>query len=252
MPPPLHFHKTVSNDRGRFFCSLDYDPFQFLADNNKTYGFTINIFDNPQSIATLWPETMSFLNAHPDYLAADNSMSWLTDRTLRPDHTEAANGYSTCHFWSNFEIADMTFWRSPQYQEYFEHLDRAGGFFYERWGDAPVHSIALGLFEDNSRIHWYALSYLSNSQILMVLHPNLGCCRFRDIGYQHPPYINCPDTPNCSKCQPNIFTHSWGVMKEDCRINWFKQMCESRRRHGTLDNNITPDEEEICRQLDPS
>ena len=48
----------------------------------------------------------------------------------------------------------MEFWRSPAYEEYFEHLDRAGGFFYERWGDAPVHSIALGLFEDASKIHW--------------------------------------------------------------------------------------------------
>lgn len=57
-------------------------------------------------------------------------------------------------FRSNFEIADMSFWRSKKYEDYFNHLDRAGGFFYERWGDAPVHSIALGLFEDKSKIHW--------------------------------------------------------------------------------------------------
>ena len=69
-----------------------------------------------------------------------------------------AHGYSTCHFWSNFEIADMEFWRSKAYEEYFAYLDRAGGFFYERWGDAPVHSIALALFEDKSKIHWYEWS----------------------------------------------------------------------------------------------
>lgn len=126
-----------------------------MADHNKTYGFTINIFDDPSSVASLWPETQSFLKSHPDYLVADNSLMWLTDRTLRPDHTDAANGYSTCHFWSNFEIGDLDFWRSKKYQQYFEHLDQSGGFFYERWGDAPVHSVALGLFEDNSRIHWY-------------------------------------------------------------------------------------------------
>lgn len=126
-----------------------------MADHNKTYGFTINIFDDPSSVASLWPETQSFLKSHPDYLSADNSLMWLTDRTLRPDHTNTANGYSTCHFWSNFEIGDLDFWRSEKYQQYFEHLDQSGGFFYERWGDAPVHSIALGLFEDNSRIHWY-------------------------------------------------------------------------------------------------
>ena len=85
-------------------------------------------------------------------------MDWVTDDTRRPAHNKKANGYSTCHFWSNFEIADMDVWRGQAYEDYFNHLDRAGGFFYERWGDAPVHSIALGLFEDKSRIHWYAFA----------------------------------------------------------------------------------------------
>ena len=137
-----------------FFCDVDYDVFRFMADHNKTYGFTINLYDAPQSIPTLWPETIKFIAQHPEYLHENNAMPWLTDATRRPEHNMKANGYSTCHFWSNFEVADMNFWRSQAYEDYFNHLDRAGGFFYERWGDAPVHSIALGLFEDSSRVHW--------------------------------------------------------------------------------------------------
>jgi len=49
----------------------------------------------------------------------------------------------------------LNFWRGERYQSYFDYLDRQGGFFYERWGDAPVHSVALGLFEDKSKIHWF-------------------------------------------------------------------------------------------------
>ena len=139
-----------------FFCDVDYDVFHYMADHNKTYGFTINLYDAPQSIPTLWPETLKFLAAHPEYESENNAKEWLTDSKRRPEHNIKANGYSTCHFWSNFEIADMNFWRSKVYEDYFKHLDRAGGFFYERWGDAPVHSIALGLFEDASKIHWYA------------------------------------------------------------------------------------------------
>jgi hypothetical protein len=33
--------------------------------------------------------------------------------------------------WSNFEIADMEFWRSDAYSAYFDHLDSKGGFYYE-------------------------------------------------------------------------------------------------------------------------
>lgn len=183
-----------------FFCDVDYDVFRYMQDNNKTYGFTINLYDDPKSIETLWPETLRFLAANPDTLAENNAMPWLTDSLRRPEHNSKANGYSTCHFWSNFEIGDMTFWRSKIYEDYFNHLDRAGGFFYERWGDAPVHSIALGLFEDANRIHW-----------------------FRDIGYQHVPFLNCPNSPKCKGCETGKpYQGEDFLRQEDCRPNWFK------------------------------
>lgn len=150
-----------------FFCDIDYDVFAYMQDNNKTYGFTINLYDAPASIPTLWPETTKFLADHPEYMHENNALNWVVDKSRRPDHYDKANGYSTCHFWSNFEIGDMDFWRSQAYEDYFNHLDRAGGFFYERWGDAPVHSIALGLLEDKNRIHWYVFPLLS--VILAVL-----------------------------------------------------------------------------------
>jgi len=141
-----------------FFCDVDYDVFAYMLDNNKTYGFTITLYDDPKTLPTLWPETVKFLADNPHHVVHKNAaLKWLTDDIRRPDHNKKAQGYSTCHFWSNFEVADMDFWRSQVYDDYFNHLDRAGGFFYERWGDAPVHSIALGLWEDASRVHWCVL-----------------------------------------------------------------------------------------------
>jgi len=83
-----------------FFCDVDYDVFRYMADHNKTYGFTINLYDAPQSIPTLWPETTKFIAQHPEYLHENNAMRWLTDAARRPEHNDKANGYSTCHFWS--------------------------------------------------------------------------------------------------------------------------------------------------------
>ena len=111
----------------------------------------------------------------------------------------------------------MDFWRSEAYEDYFEHLDRAGGFFYERWGDAPVHSIALGLFEDKSKIHWYV------HRATNIARQDSFRDRFRDIGYQHIPYFNCPNSPKCSGCKTGRFTDGEKFLyKEDCRPNWFK------------------------------
>lgn len=189
-----------------------------MAQNNKTYGFTINIYDDPKTIPSLWPTTTDFVNAHPGYAldAKENSYQWLTDVTARPDHTRIANGYSTCHFWSNFEIGDLDFWRSQKYREYFDYLDQTGNFFYERWGDAPVHSVALGLFAANEQIHW-----------------------FRDIGYQHSVFSNCPNSDQCHGCQANKLTPlTYWLNSEDCRVNWFKQVCENSRHRGIVNEEM--------------
>lgn len=86
-----------------------------------------------------------------------------------PPYSINGETYNMCHFWSNFEIARLDFFRSPEYQAYFEQLDRSGGFWTERWGDAPVHSLAAGLFLSPSQVHY-----------------------FRDIGYRHTTIQHCP------------------------------------------------------------
>ncbi|QGI77468.1 hypothetical protein CEK25_004197 [Fusarium fujikuroi] len=63
----------------------------------------------------------------------------------------------------------LSWLRSKPYLDFFESLDKDGGFFYERWGDAPVHSIAAGLLLKKEQIHF-----------------------FEDIAYYHVPFTHCP------------------------------------------------------------
>lgn len=86
-----------------------------------------------------------------------------------PQYSINGETYNMCHFWSNFEIARLDFFRSKEYQDYFETLDKSGGFWEERWGDAPVHSLAAGLFLSPEQVHY-----------------------FRDIGYRHTTIQHCP------------------------------------------------------------
>lgn len=96
--------------------------------NNKTYSFTIAIFEYQRTIESLWPTVQSFVKKHPDYLAPNNALNFLVDSN------DIDGPYNLCHFWSNFEIADMRFWRSKVYEDFFQYLDATGNFFYERWG----------------------------------------------------------------------------------------------------------------------
>ena len=40
--------------------------------------------------------------------------------------------YNMCHYWSNFEIARLDWFRSKEYEDFFQMMDRSGGFWMER------------------------------------------------------------------------------------------------------------------------
>ncbi|CAL9737251.1 probable mannosyltransferase Ktr4p [Monosporozyma servazzii] len=187
-----------------FYCNIDYDIFQFMEMHDKVYGFTLNLYDSPQSIRSLWNDTLEFVKENPQYLNRHGSYEWLKENLQKPENYNITNGYSTCHFWTNFEITNLDFLRSEPYEKYMDFLEDKGGFYYERWGDAPVRSLALGLFADKSRIHW-----------------------FRDVAYHHFPYTNCPNSPADSnrcdrKCSPGKFTPYDNLYIENCMPSWLK------------------------------
>ncbi|KAJ9644698.1 alpha 1,2-mannosyltransferase 2.4.1 [Coniosporium apollinis] len=143
------------------FCDIEYDTFKFMAENKKKYSFVLSLYEYVETIPTLWDATKSFIEKFPQHIAQGNSMAFLSD--------DDGKTYNHCHFWSNFEIGNLNWLRSDAYLDFFNHLDQAGGFFYERWGDAPVHSIAAGLMLKKDEIHF-----------------------FNDIAYYHVPFTHCP------------------------------------------------------------
>ncbi|GAA6048946.1 hypothetical protein JCM3770_007132 [Rhodotorula araucariae] len=149
-----------------YWCDIDYDPFVFMEANNKVYGFVIALYEYRRTVETLWDATREFARLHPEHIADNNAIRFLVDDNKKGLQD---GDWNNCHFWSNFEIGSLKFWRSKAYMDYFEFLDEKGGFFYERWGDAPVHSLAAALFVPQEQIH-----------------------NFWDISYRHNPYSTCP------------------------------------------------------------
>jgi alpha 1,2-mannosyltransferase len=143
------------------FCDIGFDPFRLMKDQKKKYGFVISLYEYYETIPTLWDSVLKFMENHPEYIVEDNSMRFVSD--------DGGKTYNKCHFWSNFEIGSLDWLRSPAYIDYFTSLDQDGGFFYERWGDAPVHSIAAALMLKKEEVHF-----------------------FNEIGYFHIPFSHCP------------------------------------------------------------
>jgi hypothetical protein len=85
-------------------------------------------------------KSVEFILEHPNYLAPNNAAGFLTE--------DGGKSYTLCHceslfhcysnvvdgsfeVWSNFEIADMDFWRGEAYTAFFNFLESRGGFYYE-------------------------------------------------------------------------------------------------------------------------
>lgn len=180
----------------KYFCDITYDPFLQMIENNKTYGFTIAVKELRETVPNIFRYASAykrmnnitsqglwemFVEPQPEKEpeVPDDKVSLPEDilrsepgRNSLPDiDPEAMEGekYNMCHFWSNFEIARLDFFRSKEYEDFFQMMDHSGGFWMERWGDAPIHSLAAGVLLGPRDIHY-----------------------FRDFGYRHTTIQHCP------------------------------------------------------------
>jgi len=128
----------------QYICPIEYDIFEFMKENEIIYGWTISMYEEPRiSADTLWQATLDYIKL----------------RKIFPTDLDAISniygGYDRCHYWNNFEIVDLKFFRSEVYQDYFNYLDESGGFYLYRWGDALVRTVALHLLGNPKRIHFF-------------------------------------------------------------------------------------------------
>jgi hypothetical protein len=54
-------------------------------------------------------------------------------------------------YYNNFNIINVDVWNKPEIQDIVNKIDEQGYIFYCRWGDAPLQTIILSLY-DNTRI----------------------------------------------------------------------------------------------------
>lgn len=134
-----------------------------MIETNKTYGFTIAVKELKETVPNIWRYASAykrvnnltsqglwemFVEPQPedskDVPEDDPSYKRpLPEEILRGDPSraslpeidpEAMEGekYNMCHFWSNFEIAKLSWFRSKEYEDFFQMMDHSGGFWMER------------------------------------------------------------------------------------------------------------------------
>ena len=102
-----------------------------------------SLSDMCEFVSGLWNATASYMRSQGitetppllrQHLSIDHGSSSSNTTTLTWDRS---------YYYTNFEIGYLPFFRSEPYQSYFRHLDSEGGFYYYRWGDAPIRLLGV-------------------------------------------------------------------------------------------------------------
>lgn len=133
---------------------------------NKTYGFTIAVKELRETVPNIFRYASAYKRkkglkskglwemfvepieetepdtSKPKNLPEDILKKGTKDKSQEPivdDESMEGESYNMCHFWSNFEIARLSWFRSQEYEDFFQTMDRSGGFWMERVS-LPCHA----------------------------------------------------------------------------------------------------------------
>ncbi|KAJ7573420.1 nucleotide-diphospho-sugar transferase [Mycena floridula] len=157
----------------QFHCD-PYDPVQRVIDANAKYAFIQVSYDVEWVQPSLASNVSAFLGSIQD---ANHEFVWNdVPRALRGNATNSQ--WTRRCMYNNFEISHRSVWESELYTRFFTFLDKAGGFFYERWSDSPVHSFGVSMS-------------LKKEEVV----------QFKDMGYQHQGWeYDCPAESSLCTC----------------------------------------------------
>lgn len=108
---------------------------------NKVYGYIMASWELGNTVPSLFGHVSDYKVFHKIPSSnlwksfVDSSWApWPFRRLLSilPGRDTRGNAWNLCQHWSNFEIADMDWFRSPGYRELFQTLDDTGGIYHER------------------------------------------------------------------------------------------------------------------------
>ncbi|EGV59951.1 hypothetical protein PSN45_002324 [Yamadazyma tenuis] len=198
-------------------CDVNYDVFEFMRQNQIAYGWSLIHQDYQGTQPELISEFQSFVDASGGAVNPEN-LQFMLDETK--DSTKDWH-YKGCSFHPEFEIVDLNFFRTSEYQKMREFIEDKGLLFYRGWRDPAIRTLLTSTLLHSQQIHF-----------------------FDDLAVEHPSYglSNCPADENvylsnrCS-CDPfkkserfvsaNLRKDYDTMHNHECVTHWYRSRGES-------------------------
>lgn len=150
---------------------IEFDIFSWMEQNNKKYGFNI--------VNTEVTECKYGLDQILETFLDQAGLSTCVHaQPLYKDFTTKGIGL---HFWNNFEVVDLAHMARPVARSFADMIDRSGGLYLYRWGDAVLRTLSVGAFSEHSEVVY-----------------------LKSVGYRHDTRWTCGDPENSTSCTPGF------------------------------------------------
>lgn len=172
----VHFHKYAKgydyvmrlDDDSIIEEPIENDLFQWMADNDLIYSSNlvhvdcgICCHDMKEFFEDLDPSKKDMISKifvpsempNNHVMAGFRSLLSITQGSKASDYVsgEKLKIWMPTMYYNNFFITQTAFWRQDTVQKTIDAIDKHGGIFYYRWGDAPLQSIIVLLHSDDSK-----------------------------------------------------------------------------------------------------
>jgi alpha 1,2-mannosyltransferase len=123
------------DDDSELLNVVQFDVFSFMRDRGLHYGY-IKVHQDAVACTTgLWKAAEHFIRR----------------KRLKP--TFFNDWPDPMMYYNNFEVSALSLWLSHEYVDFINYIDRLGGIYYHRWGDAPIKSIAVSMFVPRNKTY---------------------------------------------------------------------------------------------------
>jgi alpha 1,2-mannosyltransferase len=154
------------DDDSYIWSKIDYSLFDFMKQNGYEYGYRVESQEPKQYAIGFSEAVCSYLKT--ERIEADFFCQNLERVSLKACIHSAAENYRVFRrmnlfrtrqqwngwcFYNNFHITELDFWRRADVRRFLLYLDRMGGAYKCRWGDALVQTAAIQIFMPPARVY---------------------------------------------------------------------------------------------------
>lgn len=158
-PFMLNVSSYLRLDTDLILQEMQGDPFATMAENELAYLGSVMYEETARTVEGLWETFLRFSSLsgiHPGGLAplSNHHKDAHSDEDVGRMPLKKAvevllkRGYNLLYYYNNWEASRVDLWRTPVYAQLMDEIDRAGGIFMRRWGDAPIRTLSLFFLRD--------------------------------------------------------------------------------------------------------